>query len=79
MVDTLGDIQVQNTQRDGNMLQETEVEAPSNLDTSDSTVLSPASTDVTDAIGEVATISQGQKKTLMALTSYPVENGRSLT
>ena len=64
VVDALEDIPVQDTQTDNDLLQETEVEAPSNLDTSDSTVLSPASTDVTDASGEVVTTSQGQKKSI---------------
>ena len=64
VVDALEDIQVQDTQTDDDLLQETKVEAPSNLDTSDSTVLTPASTDVTDASGEVATTSQGQKKSI---------------
>ena len=75
VVDTLEDIKVQDILTDDNLLQETEVEALSNLDSSDSTVRSPASTDVNDASGEVATTSQGQK--VMVLTSYPVENGRS--
>ena len=57
VVDALEDIQVQDTQTDDDLLQETEVKTPSNLDTSDSTVVSPASTDVTDASGEVATTS----------------------
>ena len=62
VVDTLEDTQVQDTQTDNDQLQETEVGATSNLDTSDTTVPSPTSTDVTDASGEVATTSQGQKK-----------------
>ena len=49
---------------DDNLLQETEVEAPSNLDTLDTTVLSPASSDVTDGSGEVATTFQGQRKSI---------------
>ena len=63
VVDALEDTQVQDTQID-DLLQETEVEAPSNLDTSYTTILSPASTDVTDASGEVATTTQGQKKSI---------------
>ena len=62
VVDTLEDTQVQDTQTDDDQLQETEVGATPNLDTSDTTVPSPASTDVTDASGEVATTSQVQKK-----------------
>ena len=59
VVDTLEDSQVEDTQTDDDdQLQQTEVEA--NLDTSD--IPSPASTDVTDASGEVATTSHGQKK-----------------
>ena len=59
VVDTPEDSQVEDTQTDDDdQLQQTEVEA--NLDTSD--IPSPASTDVTDASGEVATTSQGQKK-----------------
>ena len=65
MVDALEDTQVQDTQID-DLLQETEVslEAPSNLDTSYTTILSPANTDVTDASGEVAITTQGQKKSI---------------
>ena len=62
VVDTLEDTPVQDTQTDDDQLQETEVGATPNLDTSDTTVPSPASTDVTDASGEVATTSQLQKK-----------------
>ena len=64
VVDALEDTQVQadDTQLDDDQLQETEVGATSNLDTSDTAVPSPASTDVTDASGEMATTSQGQKK-----------------
>ena len=43
-------------------LQETEVGATFNLDTLDTAVPSPASTDVTDASGKMATSSQRQKK-----------------
>ena len=64
VVDALEDIQVQDTQIDDDLLQEIELEAPSNLDTSYTTILSPASTDVTDASGEVATTTQGQKKSI---------------
>ena len=64
MIDVLQVIQVQDTQTDVDLLQETEVEAPSNIDTSDTTILSPSSTDLTDANGEVATTSQGQKKSI---------------
>ena len=71
VVDALEDIPVQDTQTDDDLLQETEVEAPSNLDTSDITVLSPASTDVTDASGEVATTSQGQKKSIDGTDKLP--------
>ena len=52
----------QDTQTDDDQLQETDVGATSNLDTSDTSFPSPASTDVTDASGEVATTSQVQKK-----------------
>ena len=62
VVDTLEDSQVQDTQVDDDELQQTEIATPTSLDTSDTTVPSPASTDVTDASGEVATTSQGQKK-----------------
>ena len=62
VVDTLEDTQVQDAQTDDDQLQETEVGAIPNLDTSDTNVPSPASTNVTDASGEVATTSQGQKK-----------------
>ena len=62
VVDTLEDTQVQDTQTDDEQLQETDVGATSNLDTSDTSFPSPASTDVTDASGEVATTSQVQKK-----------------
>ena len=71
VVDALEDIPVQDTQTDDDLLQETEMEAPSNLDTSDSTVLSPASTDVTDTSGEVATTSQGQKKSIDGTDKLP--------
>ena len=64
VVDALEDIQVQDTQTNDELLQETEVEAPTNLDTSGSTVLSPASADVTDVSGEVATTSLGQQKSI---------------
>ena len=77
VVDVLEDIQVQDTQTDDDLLQETGVEVPSNLGTSESTVLGPASTDVTDASGEVATTLQGQKKSIDGTDKYPVENGRS--
>ena len=77
VVDALEDIQVQDTQTDDDLLQETGVEVPSNLGTSESTVLGPASTDVTDASGEVATTLQGQKKSIDGTDKYPVENGRS--
>lgn len=68
VVDTLEDSQMQDTQTaaDDNQLQQTEVGVIPNLDssrdTSDTAVPSPASTDVTDASGEVASTSQGQKK-----------------
>ena len=64
VVDTLGDSQVQDTQvDDDDKLQQTDMIAtPTSLDTSDTTVPSPVSTDVTDASDEVATTSQGQKK-----------------
>ena len=78
VVDALEDIPVKDTQTDDDLLQETKMEAPSNLDTSDSTVLSPdstvvspASTDVTDASGEVATTSQGQKKSIDGTDKLP--------
>ena len=64
MVDALEDTQVQDTQIADALLQETEVEAPSNLDNSYSTILSPANTDVTDASGEVTITTQGQKKSI---------------
>ena len=59
VVDTLEDTQVQDTQTDDEQLQETDVGVTSNLDTSAISFPSPASTDVS---GEVATISQVQKK-----------------
>ena len=64
MVDALEDTQVQadDTQLDDDQLQETEVGATSNLNTSDTAAPCPASTDVTDASGKMATTSQGQKK-----------------
>ena len=61
IVDSLQDSQVQDTET-VDQLQQTEVGATPNLDTSDTVVPSPASTDVTDDRGEVATTSQGQKK-----------------
>ena len=64
VVDTLEDSQVQDTQTDDDQLQPTEVGASPNLDTSDTVVPSPASTDATDGSGEVATTSQGQKKAI---------------
>ena len=61
VVDTLEDSQVQDTQDD----EQTQPEmgaTPTNLDSSDNTVPSPTSTDVTDASGDVATTSQEQTK-----------------
>ena len=61
VVDTLEDSQVQDTQDD----EQTQPEmgaTPTNLDSSNNTVPSPTSTDVTDASGDVATTSQEQTK-----------------
>ena len=71
VVDTLEDSQVQDTQVDDDELQQTEIATPTSLDTSDTTVPSPASTDVTDASGEVATTSQGQKKGIDGADKVP--------
>ena len=64
VVDALEHTQVQadDTQIDDDKLQETGVGATSNLDNSDTAVPSPASTDVTDTSGKIATISQEQMK-----------------
>ena len=60
VIDTLEDSQVQDTQTDDDQLLQTD-EANPNLDTSDAAVPSPASTDLTNTSGEVATTPQGQK------------------
>ena len=62
VVDTLEDSQVQDTQVDDDELQQTDMIATlTSLDTSDIAVPNPASADVTDASGKVATTYQGQK------------------
>ena len=71
VVDILEDSQVQDTQVDDDELQQTEIATPTSLDTSDTTVPSPASTDVTDASCEVATTSQGQKKGIDGADKVP--------
>ena len=69
VVDTLEDSQVQDTQVDDDELQQTDMIAtPTSLDTSDATV---PTTDVTDASGEVATTSQGQKKGIDGADKVP--------
>ena len=54
-------VRADDMQIDDDQLQETEVGATSNLDTSDAAVPSPASTDLTDTSGKIATTSRGQK------------------
>ena len=72
VVDTLEDSQVQDTQVDDDELQQTDmITTPTSLDTSDISIPSPASADVTDASGEVATTSQGQKKEIDGADKVP--------
>ena len=72
VVDTLEDSQVQDTQVDDDELQQADMIAtPTSLDTSDTTVLIPGSTDVTDASGEVVTTFQGQKKGIDGADKVP--------
>ena len=60
VLDTLEDSRVQDAEDDE--LQQPEVRASPNLDNSNTTAPSPASTSTTDASGDVATISQGEMK-----------------